>query len=265
MNTPRNKTPRHQTVEPSPKPQAISSRPHQPNVAQPKNAVAAQNINRHAAPTPLAKRQVTPPAARPQEANPSRQIAGTVASPAHYQPVVKALQAKMLAPQQPANRPGRVPTAPPAYRPQSVPKVLQTKAAGAQPRRTVVSPPAIARPGTPPVRPAVPTRSEPGRAVQRMKSFVTNVGGFAYKRSTTFVQIYSKLPTDKQLLVDQAIKEITEPTSVNTFQPAEYKWKEYYFRKVGNNEGFIGWEEQESEKVFKFIEEASAASKLDKL
>jgi hypothetical protein len=43
------------------------------------------------------------------------------------QPVPKVLQAKIVVPNQPANQARRAPAAPPAYRPQPVPKVLQAK------------------------------------------------------------------------------------------------------------------------------------------
>jgi|SRR5947209_8776282 len=262
MNTPRNKRPHHQTVRPQPKQQVISSRPHQPNVAQPKNAVAAPSVTRHAAPTPVVAPRATPHAARPQGAGPSRQRADTAATPAHPQPSVRALQTKMRAPQPPANPPGRAPAVPPAYRPQPVPKVLQTKVAGAQPRRTAVSPHAAARPSTPSGRPTVPTHRGPDKVVQRMMRF----SGFPYKLSETFKLIYNKQPTNKQQLIDQAIKEITEPSSVNTHHPAHYKWNEYFFRKIGNNEGLIGWKEEEyDEKSFEYLEKSEAASKMEKL
>jgi hypothetical protein len=90
--------------------------------------------------------------------------------------------------------------------------------------------------------------------------------GFAYKRSNYFEQIYLKLSTNEKQLVEKTIKEVVEPVSVNTFQPAQYKWKDTYYRTIGNNEGYIGWKEEElGEKLFTDITNSDVVSKMEKL
>ena len=87
-------------------------------------------------------------AGRPQLQKPNvMQPKQHTAAPPVYrpQPVPKVLQTKTAASHHPVSQPKQAPAAPPVYRPQPVPKVLQTKSATVQPsvqaRRQPVAPP----------------------------------------------------------------------------------------------------------------------------
>lgn len=94
--------------------------PHRPCVAQPK--MAAPPLKKQPVAPPVYRPQPAPKAVQPKLANTAQSRAPLIASPVYRPEAKKFVQPKMTTAQTP-----KLTKAPPVYRPQPTPKVLQTK------------------------------------------------------------------------------------------------------------------------------------------